>query len=156
MRVALALAVIASLVPAVARAAPLSPPRALRLALGAEARRRVEPAPLIFAFIPFGVGQFANEEPVKGALFLAGEAIAFGTFAGALAAFEANKVDGGFLEGGRFRDPELARTLQTVYLVAFWTGAALAGTGIVEALVSRPSSSVAGLTLSPNTLVLRF
>lgn len=101
-------------------------------------------ASLALALIPFGVGQFANEAPYKGAFFLGAEVLAFGTAAAAFAAFEANKLPGSpgpfgcFAETPcRFADPAQAQTLQMVYLAAFWTGTAIATAGVVEALLDR-------------------
>lgn len=100
---------------------------------------RIGLAPLALAFVPFGVGQFANHSPVKGSLLLGGEVAAFATAGVALWRFESSKIpgSGGLFEGGRFRDPAAAASLQSVYLTAVWTGVALAAVGIVEALVNR-------------------
>ncbi len=89
------------------------------------------------ALVPFGVGQFAQGEDAKGTLFLTGEVLALGTSAVALAMFESNKTSGGFLQGGTFRDPRRAQTLQTLHLVAGYTGLALMVGGVVDALVTR-------------------
>lgn len=88
-------------------------------------------------FVPFGVGQFALDQNVKGTLFLTGEVLTLGTSAVALAMFESNKTSGTFLGGGTFRDPARAQTLQTIHLVAGYTGLALMVGGVIDALISR-------------------
>lgn len=96
-----------------------------------------ERASLGVTLVPFGVGQFAEGSPGKGAVFLGGELVAFGTFAVSLSAFEAKKVDGPFLGGGTFDDPAGARRLQTIYLVSFWSGVAIAAIGVADAVINR-------------------
>jgi hypothetical protein len=105
------------------------------------------PPPLAFAFIPFGGGQFANGEPLKGSLFLATELLAYGIAAGALAKHESLKVEGspGLFACSDARpcifapgDVRRAQRLQTTYVVAFWVGTTALVGGIVEALVDRP------------------
>jgi len=108
-----------------------------------------------WALLPFGLGQFANDQPVKGGLLCAGQILAFGTFAASLAAFESNKITGEFGKWGTFQDTGLARTLQTTYLVAFWTGVALVAVGIVDALVFRPTGDTV-VALGPGSLAMKF
>ncbi len=122
----------------------------------ATARRGVPS--LAFAFVPFGVGQFANDESTKGALFLTAESVAFLTAGVALALFESKKLPGGhFLQDGTFapEDVQAAYTLQTTYLVAFWGGVAIAVGGVIDALVSRPSPTVT-VAMGPGAVVVRF
>jgi hypothetical protein len=97
------------------------------------------PPPLALAFVPLGVGQFANRSPVKGSLFAAGEVAAFGVFGVALSRFEAAKLpgSGGLFQGGKFADPAGAQSLQTTYMTAFWIGVGLVAVGLVDALVCR-------------------
>lgn len=121
----------------------------------AEVQRAVAPAPTVahqlapeppglgYAFLPFGIGQYANGDPGKGTLFLLTELLAFGTSATALGLFESRKTEGEFLRWGRFDDPAGARRLMTTYQVSFWIGVALAAGGVVEALISRPSAVTA-------------
>jgi hypothetical protein len=118
------------------------------------AARRRGPRSIAYALLPFGIGQLANEDPLKGALFLLSETLAFGVSAATLAAFETNKLDGSFLGGGRFRDPDAARSLQTVYLISFWGGVALAGGGVLEALVSRRAATP--IAVGPGSIAVRF
>ncbi len=95
--------------------------------------------PLALAFVPFGVGQFANHAPVKGTAFLVGEVAAFTTFGVTLGMFESEKLpgSGGMFQGGAFRDTSKAQGLETAYLVSFWTGVALAAAGVVDAVIER-------------------
>lgn len=157
---AICVALLAVLLPGRALGAPPSPPPLVLVSARSSpdaaesATRRRGPRSLAYAFLPFGIGQFANEDPLKGALFLLSETLAFGVSAATLAAFEANKLDGSFLGGGRFRDPDTARSLQTAYLISFWGGVALAGAGVLEALVSRRSETQ--LAVGPGAIALRF
>jgi hypothetical protein len=120
-----------------------------------------EPEPvrrsLAWAFLPFGVGQFANDSPVKGAIFCVAEALAFGTFAVTLGAFESKKIAGPLFGGGTFADADksLAKQLEITYLIAFWTGVALAAVGIVDAIVFRPSAQTE-VALGPAAVAVRF
>jgi hypothetical protein len=120
---------------------------------------------LAVVLVPFGVGQFALDEDVKGTLFLTSEVFALGTSAVALAMFESNKTSGSFLGGGTFRDLRRAQTLQTIHLVAAYTGLALMVGGVVDALVTRaerggPGGSagvaVRNVALSDQGLLIRF
>ncbi len=157
---ALCAALTAALTAAPARAEGPDPVRVLDLELRAAApAASSEIAPVrrsvAWALVPFGMGQFANEQPVKGGLLLAGQVLAFGTFAATFAAFESNKLSGEFGKWGAFEDTGLARTLQTTYLVAFWTGVALVAVGIVDALVFRPSAETQ-VALGPGAVAVRF
>lgn len=148
---------------------PMPPPPVLRPVapptptLAAPAPRPLlpPPPPLGMAFVPFGVGQFANRQPGKGALFLTGEVAAFGTFAVAVNMLERMKVD----DGNRsiFRSgtipPEkwdTANALNVVQVAAFWTGVALAAGGVLDAVVSRPSGQQPTVAVAPNGIAVRF
>ncbi|MCK6544338.1 hypothetical protein L6R52_00565 [Myxococcota bacterium] len=96
--------------------------------------------PAALALIPFGVGQFANRHPVKGALFAAGEVGLFTTAALTYVMFEGLKRPDGLFEEA---DQSRAESLQTVYLTTFWAGIGLTAIGIVEALISYPGDNVA-------------
>lgn len=108
-----------------------------------------------WAFVPFGIGQYANGQTIKGTLFCVAEVLAFATAAVSLGAFESNKIDGAFLKWGQFKDPARAQKLQTAYLVAFWSGVALAAIGVADALIFRPSPETE-LQLAPSAVALRF
>jgi hypothetical protein len=114
------------------------------------------PAPVGYAFVPFGVGQFKNGDGTKGWLFLGGEVLTLGTFALTLGMFESSKKEGQFLRWGRFEDPAQAATLHTVYMISFWTGLALVVGGVIDAVVSRPEPETLSLGVSPGGVVVRF
>ena len=147
---------LAALVLGVALPAGAQPPRLFDVTLQASAPE-LAPArrSLAWAFVPFGVGQFANDSPVKGALFCVAETLAFSTFAASLGAFEANKVSGPLFGGGKFNDIELARKLEMAYLIAFWTGVAVAVVGVIDALVFRPSADTT-VTVGPGAVAVSF
>jgi hypothetical protein len=87
------------------------------------------------AFLPFGVGQFQNDEPGKGALFASLEGVALGAGVVGLALFESQKKTGGFLQGGTFEDEQQASTLQTLYASGFMAFSALSAIGVVDAMI---------------------
>lgn len=122
---------------------PAPVPAAPPVQVGATAPPVTRPG-LVPMLIPFGVGQFTLDQNVKGTLFLAGEVVALGTSGVALAMFESNKTSGAFLQGGTFRDPARAQTLQTIHLVAGYTGIALMVGGIIDALISRAELAESG------------
>ncbi len=92
-----------------------------------------------FAIIPFGVGQFMNEHPVRGALFAVAEIGLFTAAAVTFAGFENLKLDNGSF---RPEDESRANTLQNTYLATFWTGIGVLAVGIIEALISYPGDAV--------------
>lgn len=108
----------------------------------------------VLAFVPLGVGQFANGHPVKGALFAASEVGLFGAALASFMAFEGLKSpDGTFGEA----DVGSAETLQTVYLTTFWVGVGVTALGIVEALVSHPGEDTHPVEVAgPGRVGLRF
>ncbi len=102
---------------------------------GPRAEPRRAPHSPAWALIPLGVGQFANRQPVRGALFGGIEVGLFATAAASFLAFEGLKQsDGSFAVA----DVGRAETLQSVYLAAFWSGVAVAVIGVVEALLAHP------------------
>lgn len=113
--------------------------------------------PLSFALIPFGVGQFANDDSGKAVFFLAAESIAFITFGVSLALFEGKKMSGTFLSEGTFRQADLgsAYALHSTYLIAFWSGVAVAVWGVIDAVVSR-RPVFSSLWVAPGAAVARF
>ena len=48
-----------------------------------------------------------------------------------------------------------ARALQTTYLIAFWSGVALAVVGIVDAIIFRPSADTS-IAVGPGAVAVRF
>lgn len=65
--------------------------------------RRVEERSILVSMLPFGIGQFANDQPIWGATFLALEV---GLASTSLGFWLANELEE---EGGRFDDPDRAR-----------------------------------------------
>ncbi len=105
---------------------------------------KATPPSLGFSFIPFGVGQFANEQYGKGALFLSFEVIALASFTTASALAESLKAGGVPFITYTLRNPSDAQTFstyQTIYIVSFWTGLGIYVVGVVDSLVSRPSQT---------------
>lgn len=129
------------------RLVPLPPPAAPR-------------PPAHLSLIPFGVGQFANGDSGKGVAFLVGETALFAISATTLGLFESMKVDGQFLRVGYFhpQDRPMAEALHVAYHVAFYAGLALAGTGIVEAVLARSAggSPPLGWRFTGNSVQVRF
>lgn len=113
-------------------------------------RAAPEPSPLALSLLPFGTGQFANQQVPKGIAFLAGEALLFGASALLYAQFSGNKVvDYGPLQGGQFRDPGAARALQLGYFATFWAGMALNVGGVIDALAHRKPVTPSTLSQQP-------
>ncbi|MGI5860896.1 MAG: hypothetical protein ACOX6T_02445 [Myxococcales bacterium] len=126
-----------------AQADPLPPPPPPPLVLTPPPP---EPPSLALAFVPFGVGQFANGSPRKGAFFLTTEVVAFGAFAVALTAFESKKLPGSpgpfqctNPNPCRFSDASVASRLETVYLTSLYTGLAITALGIADAIIENRS-----------------
>ena len=116
----------------------------------AEAERRrqekIEVHPLqvnsrLVAALPFGAGQFQNQSPVLGAVFLGSQVAAISVSVSAFFAVES-------LRGadGRFRkaDVEQARSYQRLQLVSGGLALALIAGGIIEAMISYQPTLKAG------------
>lgn len=101
--------------------------------------------PIALAFVPFGVGQFSNRQPVKGAIFAVAEVGLFATAAASYAMLGGLKLDNDLCPPSGLcvaeEDRSKASTLQTLYLTTFWSGVGLAAIGVVEALISYPGSA---------------
>jgi hypothetical protein len=108
----------------------------------------VRPAPkspptAALAFVPFGVGQFNNHQPVKGALFAVSEV---GLIATAITTFVMFRGLGETNASGAFEvtdaaDQSRAESLQSVFLATLYAGVGIAAIGIVEAVVSYPGDA---------------
>jgi hypothetical protein len=99
--------------------------------------------PLGLAFVPFGVGQFNNHQPVKGALFAVSEV---GLIATAITTFVMFRGLGETNASGAFEvtdaaDQSRAESLQSVFLATLYAGVGIAAIGIVEAVVSYPGDA---------------
>ncbi|MGC4123067.1 MAG: hypothetical protein QM765_52565 [Myxococcales bacterium] len=109
-----------------------------------------------WALLPFGIGQYANGEPVKGALICISEILLFATSAAALGIVESSKVESyGFMNGGKVQDPDIGKALVITYMTAFWVGVAVVGIGIIDALVYRPSETTT-VALAPTGVAVKF
>ena len=105
---------------------------------------RPAPPSIGYSFIPFGVGQFANEQYGKGALFLTAEVIALASFTTASALAESLKASGVPYIQYKLRnqaDLPAFDTYQTIYLVSFYTGVGIYIFGVIDSLISRPSQA---------------
>ncbi len=109
--------------------APATPPTATAPATPRRDKSRA------MAFFPFGVGQFQNDSPGKGALFASLEGVTLGLGVVGLVLFESQKETGGFLQGGTFEDEQQASRLQTIYTMGFVGFGALWAVGVADALI---------------------
>jgi tetratricopeptide (TPR) repeat protein len=104
------------------------------------------------SLVPFGVGQFFNRQPVRGALFATAEVGLFAAAAVTFAMFESLKVEeitpAGEVLQVYFRpeDVDQANRLQNIYLGTFWAGVVVVAAGIVEALISYPGNDAPTVT----------
>ncbi|MEE2757591.1 MAG: hypothetical protein VYA30_13125 [Myxococcota bacterium] len=126
-------------------------------------RRDIQIRSRIAAFLPFGVGQFQNQEPVFGSILLGSQVAALSV---SLASFLAVENLRG--TDGRFRNADVnqARQLQTVQLYSGGLAIGLMVVGIAQALwVYEPTRFIKEqelprktpkLELSPNGFRLRF
>lgn len=131
---------------AVTPAAPPAP------AASAEAGRSSKSRAL--AVLPFGVGQFQNDQPGKGAVFASLETVSLGVGIVGLVLFEAEKESGAFLAGGRFEDEDKAAALQTLYVAGLATFGALWALGAVDALVNFDDAPGVAVLPAPGGFVL--
>ena len=92
-------------------------------------------------YMPFGAHQFERGDKGLGQFLLTGQAIGLAAGVGGLIAFESMKEDGGFLDYGRFRDPDAARLVHGIYLAGFATFAALWIYGAVDGVRYTPTVS---------------
>lgn len=110
----------------------------------------------LVAAVPFGVGQFQNDQPVAGALFLGAEVLAVSLSIGFFAAVEDLRLD-----NGRFarEDVSRAESMQSAQLISGGTALLLMGVGIVHALATfEEELDVQRTTVQPtaNGFVWRF
>jgi hypothetical protein len=109
-----------------------------------------ETRPYYKNFIPFGVGQFQNEETGKGTFFLVSQVATGAVSVATFAYLQFHLSDRGYVQA---EDASTARSLQLVQLgsaVAFY---GLVGWGIVDALVHhRPRVHVSERRHGPSSL----
>jgi hypothetical protein len=126
------------------------------------------PPALALAFVPFGVGQFANAQPVKGVAFAVVEVGLFVTAAAAFVTFQGLQCPPtecapdprGAAVFRNVEEASRASTAQSVALATFYAGLGVAVFGIVDALVSRPTASPARVAptvrVGPSGLAVSF
>ena len=84
-------------------------------------------------FLPFGIPQFANEQPVKGVLFATGQALALATNVGSYLAIELMREPSGLFSDTNYGR---ARSLQTVLYSSFAAWGALYAWSLIDGLLS--------------------
>lgn len=95
---------------------------------------RDEPPSLALAFVPFGTGQFQNDQPTKGAILASLEGLAVIAAVGGLAtSLSLRDADGRYAQA----DASTARTLNVVYLAGAYGFLALHAYGVTDSLLSR-------------------
>jgi hypothetical protein len=117
--------------------AALYPPEVVSFFDAIRARREAELARtarrarkhFLLTLVPFGVGQFQNQQPRKGWLLLGGEALLLST-----ATITFLVLHEGEQQGHTFSDTDTARTLQRINLVSGTSFAVLAALGVVDAI----------------------
>jgi len=146
---------------------PINAPRAVE-----KRETKVDPSPAILktpeksplpsenrpwkVYIPFGTGQFINEQPRKGTAFLAGEATAFAT---AIAMFTLFKSEEN--SDSTFDDPESASVYRGVFWGSLGVGIGLATWGIVDAILvhkgkTETSVQLPAVTFRGTSIALNF
>lgn len=99
-------------------------------------------------FLPFGFGQFQNDETIKGVVFASTQAIALGLNMGGYWMVESlrSPIDGKY-EGGAGNSAEAARTWQTLQYVGLGAFAALYVWSVLDGLLNYQPFSVRIRTL---------
>lgn len=87
----------------------------------------------LVALMPFGVGQFQNEDPVMGGVFLASELTAIGMYVGFFVATEDLRLPNGKFAPETF---ERARSMQKVQLISGAVALVLMAAGATHALLT--------------------
>jgi len=85
------------------------------------------------AFVPFGVGQFHNGDPVKGSLFLTGEVLSLGANIATYVAAERLRGSDGYYSAA---DARRARTLRVAQYASLGVFAGLVLWGVVDAALN--------------------
>jgi hypothetical protein len=100
-----------------------------------------EPPPLAYAFVPFGVGQFANDQYGKGALFLTAETILVVSFVANAAFAESLKTGGTPFISYQVapQNQDAFNRYQAFYIASFWIGVGVYAIEVIDALISRPT-----------------
>jgi hypothetical protein len=108
--------------------------------------RVVRERPLYPVFLPFGVGQFANDQPVKGALFATGEVLALAANLTSYLVIESLRGPDGYFSPQRFQE---ARALRVVLYASAGTLGALYLGGVVDAWLNHRGDSVQEVAPAP-------
>lgn len=98
--------------------------------------REVDQLNFALNFLPFGFGQFQNDEPIKGGFFAGAQGLALGANMAGYWMVESlrSPVDGKF-EGGAGNSAEVARAWQTVQYAGLGAFAAIYIWSVIDALV---------------------
>lgn len=103
-----------------------------RLRRGREVEWEITRSSPFVALVPFGIGQFQNEDPLWGGLFLGTELIASGLSVAFYAKTWRLRNDPGYSR----LDEQRARNYQTTYMVSGISAVSLMVVGVVHALLS--------------------
>lgn len=117
-----------------------------------------DPPPFGLAFVPFGVGQFNNQHPIRGALFAVAEVGLFATSLATGLMFQGiPKTTGPRGEAifGSQDDADRAATLQSIWIATLWSGVGVMALGIVEALISYPGDATSSdaVVIAPTAVI---
>ncbi len=110
---------------------------------------------LLRAFAPFGLGQFQNGDQRLGLSLALLEGLSLSAGIISLYLFEAEKEEGSFLTGGKFRDGEKAERLKALYVTGLLSFVGLWGFGIYDALEHFEEAPLS-LGIGPQSLNLRL
>ena len=94
---------------------------------------------LFVACMPFGLGQFQNDQPILGTLFLSSEIIAIGLSMGFFMSVESMRLSNGFYEHEKY---ERAQQLQTAQLISGGVAVGLMIGGVIQALYAYRETKV--------------
>lgn len=107
-------------------------------------------------WMPFGIGQFVNDERKKGLFFMASEGVMFGTAVTSLVLFyQEDRIN------GKFVHPDRGRNYQALFWSSLGVGLALEAWGVVDARSvhqkrKRKSMTAHTWKIQPTSLEVRF
>ncbi|HLG20654.1 MAG TPA: hypothetical protein VI895_12680 [Bdellovibrionota bacterium] len=97
-------------------------------------------------YVPFGVGQFANEQKVKGLAFMSTEIAAFSLSIASIILFNEEKDS-----SGTFGDPETAAVYRAMFWSSLGAGIGVAAWGIIDAvIVHKRQTQAASISVRPD------
>ena len=118
-----------------------------RRAMSTQVVREVRVNSQLEAILPFGVGQFQNQDDTLGYVFLASEILAIGVSAGLYIGIETMRRPDGRFDG---EDLERVEAMQYGQLTAGWVTVALIALGAGHALYNfEPQTSLRTRSISP-------